>query len=838
MEIREFLSTARVDVRHGIRTLRRNPGFALTAVLSLVLGIGANTAIFQLLDALRLRSLPVDHPEKLVELQMHDASGNGLRGSFTDQDSPFSNPLWEAIQNQNQSLSGVFAWSHDVFSHEHEGVRSHMQALWVSGKFFQVLGVSPAIGRLLSSEDDKPGCAPRAVISYGMWQRDFGGSSGVIGTQMQMEGHSVEVIGVTPSSFFGLEVGKRFDLVVPICSEAVLRGSNTRLHDGASWWLTVMGRLKDGWSPSRISSEFAAESPVLFRATLPQGYPSDSVNDYLNLKLLVVPAGAGVSDVRERYANSLWLLLAIAASVFIIGCANLTNVMLARAGARESEAAMRLALGASRGRIIRQLTTEGLLLSVISAVLGALFAGVLSRSLVLYLSTQANPILLEVKWDWRVVLFIVALILVSCLAAGLIPAIRLASTHPDAAMKARTGSLITRQRKFGFRQALVTAQITLSFVLLVGALLFSHSLYNLLNLNVGFQESGIVITQLDLGGLNLKPDARLQLKRDLLQQLRTVPEVQAAAEAAIVPLSGGAVINRVWKDSPNAGRTVESGFNWISAEYFKTLRIPLLVGRDFDERDTTSSPKVAIVNESLARQLELGPNPIGQVIRRQPVGKQPEAMLTIVGLVKDAKYSELREGLTPVIFLSSSQLAQPDAEDQIVIRSNAKFSSLTSSLKNGIAKIAPGITFEFWSLSNYVRDGLLRERLVALLSAAFGFLGVVLVTVGVYGVISYVVSRRTGEIGIRMALGATRFATLTMIMRQIVALLLAGLVLGVVLAIILGRSVSALLFGVQPANALILAIAIGLLSVVTLVAGYIPAKRAANVDPMKALREL
>jgi len=835
--IRDFLNSTGSDLKHGFRVLRHNPAFALTAVLSLVLGVGANTAIFQLVDALRLRLLPVKDPQSLVELQIRDLSGNGLRGSFSDQDSPFSYPLWNVIRRQNLALSDAFAWSHDVFGYEDHGVSRHLQGLWVSGNFFDALGISPVTGRLFQSFDDEPGCAPHAVISYSMWQREFAGSPNIAGKQIVVEGYPVQVIGVTPSTFLGLEVGKRFDLVLPLCSEKTLRGADARLENGAAWWLTIMEHTREGWSSQRTSAELETLSPGIFQATVPINYPADSVADYLKLKLQVVPAGLGVSDLRERYGRSLWLLLGIAGSVFIIGCANLANVMLARASAREGEMAMRLALGASRARIVRQLTTEGLLLSAISALLGAVLAQIINRLLVAYLGSASNPIALDITWDGRVVLFVAGLTVLSSLAAGVIPAIRLARTRPEAAMKARTGGIVSRVHLFNFRQLLVVAQIALSFVLLAGALLFSTSLHNLLNLDVGFQESGVLVTEVNLSKLKLKPEGILEFKRQLLDKIRNVRAVDSAAEAAIVPLTGGAVTNRVWKDDQNAAPAVEVGFNWVSSDYFKTLGIPLLSGRDFDERDKAGAPNVAIINGSFARRLGMGSNPVGLRFKKQPVGQQSETVFTVVGIVRDAKYSELREEPTPLVFLPIRQQVQPDTQTRILIRSSMAFSSLIPSLKNAINSSAT-LNPEFWSLAEYVQDGLLRERLMARLSIGFGFLGVLLVTLGVYGVISYIVAQRTNEIGVRMALGATPLAMLVMIMRQVVLVLFAGLTLGSALVVLAGHTVSALLFGVQATSLPIFLGAASLLFLTTMIACYVPARRAAHVDPAQALRAL
>ena len=395
------------DLRFGARMLRKSPGFTAAAVLSLALGIGANTAIFQLLDAVRLKTLPVASPHELTEVRIVDM--DKARGSFSWRHHAVTNSIWEQIRDRQQAFSGIFAWAPGGFNLAQGGEVRVGRALWVSGNFFGVLGVQPLLGRVLTPSDDTKDCtAPGLVISHGFWQREFGGASDVIGRKLTLADHSLEIIGVTPPDFFGLEVGRNFDFALPICAEKALRGKNSRLDSGTSWWLMVTGRLKPGWSLAQANSSLQSMSAGLFQTTLPANYPPVSVNDYLGFKLEAVPAASGYSSLREDYERPLWLLLAIAGLVLIIACANLANLLMARASTREREMAVRQAVGASRARLVRQLLAESLLLALIGAGLGALLAQSLSRFLVSFISTSGDAIFLDLAFDWRMLGFAAA----------------------------------------------------------------------------------------------------------------------------------------------------------------------------------------------------------------------------------------------------------------------------------------------------------------------------------------------------------------------------------------------------------------------------------------------
>ena len=830
------MTTLLQDVRYGLRMLVKSPGFTVVAVLTLALGIGANTAIFQLLDAVRLRTLPVKNPEQLVRIQLADPTGR--RGSQASWYSfALTNPLWEQIRDHQQVFSSVFAWANFDFNLSPAGEARPARGLLVSGDFFRALGVEPILGRVFKPDDDRRGCGlSGSVISYALWQRDFGGDRSVVGRKLTIDRHPVEIIGVTPASFTGLEIGRSFDVTLPICSQAVLGGESNWLDAGTIWWLTVMGRLKPGNSAVRAAAQLSAVSPGIFEATLPKDYPPVSVQDYLKSTLTAVPGATGVSWLRDQYGNPLWLLLVTAGLVLLIACANLANLLLARATTREREIAVRLAVGASRGLLIRQLLVESLLLAAFGGAAGLLLAGILSQLLVSLLNTQGNPLFLDLNPDWRVLAFTSGLAVLTCVLFGLTPALRATRLVPGVVMKAESRGLTETRERFSLRRALVATQVALSLVLLVGALLFVQTLHNLLTANPGFRENGILVADVDLTQLNLPVDRRLIFKRQILSRLRVVPGVDSVAQAGLIPLSGSSTDNVVWAEGSDRSHGIDANFNWISPGYFKTLEIPLLAGRDFDDRDTPASPKVAIVNEAFARKLGLGTNPLGRSFRIEATPTQPETTFEIVGLVKDTKYLNLREASPAIAFLCTSQDSKPYPFAQILVRSSAPLADITARLRQSLAVTDPQVSTDFWVFKTMIGEKLLPERLMATISGFFGLLAALLATIGLYGVISYTVVRRTNEIGIRMTLGADRREIVAMVMGEAARLLGWGLGAGLMLALAGGRAARALLFGLQPHDPITLGAAAVLLAAVALAASYVPAKRAARLDPMAALR--
>jgi len=823
------------DLRHALRTLLQNPAFTAVAVLSLALGMGANTAIFQLIDTVRLRTLPVADPQHLAMLQFVDASKQ--RGGHATPYPAITNPQWERFRDSQDIFSGLAAFWTNSFGLSTTGEQRLARGLFVNGDFFRTLGVPALHGRVFTAADDRRGCGlPGAVISYAFWQREFAGDPSAIGRKLTLNYQPVEILGVTPAAFTGLEVGRSFDVAVPIWSQASLWTEKGWLDMGTVWWLTVMGRLKPGETQTQANARLQAFSLGFFQATLPANYPPVSVQDYLHLQLTSGPAAAGVSMLREQYSDPLLLLLITAGLVLLIACANLANLMLARAAGRRHEIAVRLAIGASRAALTRQLMAESLLLAFVGAALGLFLSTTLSHLLVAMLSTKGDPLSLELAPDRTVLAFTAAISTITCLLFGLIPALRATSVSANDAMRAKGRGVTGERSRFGLRQVLVVSQVSLSLVLLVGAMLFSTSLRNLFSVDAGFRQNGVLIAELDFRRLPIHPDQRIAFKRGLLDRIRSLPAVEAAGDADMLPLSGSGTSNRVWGDGSDGTAKVVANFDWVGRGYLSAMGMPLLAGRDFNDHDLIGTPRVAIVNQTFARRLGLGDNPIGKRFRREATPGTPELSVEVVGLVRDTKYYTLREDFAPIAFLSIDQDAANSAAT-FVIRSSAPLSDLTAQIRAAITGTNREITTDFRSFASTVADGLMRERLLATLSNFFGAVAILIAALGLYGVMSYLVARRTNEIGVRVALGATRRDILVLVLRQSAVLLAVGLATGTLLALVLGRSISALLYGLKPHNTGALAIAIVVLASVTQAASYLPARRAAHLDPMTALHE-
>jgi len=823
------------DVRFALRTLRKSWGFAVTAVLTLALGIGANAAIFQLLDAVRLRNLPVAKPATLAAVRIKSGTrGFGIT-SGGDFDTMLSYPMWEQIRLHQQSFSGVFAWAQSGWVSLGEGAQErHAQLLWVSGQMFSVLGVPPLRGRMFTEKDDQPNCGlPGVAISYALWQGEFGGQDSAIGSRLIIEGHPTEVIGVTPRSFFGMEVGRGFDIAVPFCSLTTYAPAALTTTRSDFFWLHVVGRLKQGLTLEQASSQLSAMSPGFIEVTLPTGYSSTSLNIYKNFRLAAYPGGNGISWLRQTYDTSLWLLLGTTGLVLLIACANLANLMLVRASTRAREMAVRLALGASRWRLIRQLLSEGFVLAGAGTVLGIALAEIFSRSLVHFLSTGNNPVQLGISLEWRVLLFTGALMISTCAFVALVPALRSSRVEPGLALKSGSRGTTAGRERFSFQRLLVVSQIAVSVVLLVGALLFARSFWNLATLDPGFREKGILVTYVDLKRLALPPERYAPFTRDLLAAVKTVPQVESSATSTHIPLNPSST----WSLGVRVnGAEGGSKFAWVSPEYFETMQIPLLTGRWFNDRDTQTSPHVAVVNEAFTRRYLAGISAIGKTIRTSAESGYPETEYEIVGVVKDTKYTDLREPTPPMVFAPADQF--PDVRPWAVLltRFSSSPSVAITAVREKISQISPAIRTEFHVFQTDIENGLNRERLMAVLSGFFGALAALLAMIGLYGVISYIVATRKNEIGIRMALGASPGSVVLMIVRQTLALLGVGVGAGLVLAIAAAKGANSLLYGLEANDPLTLFSAAGFLAAVALVASYIPAYRASRADPMNALR--
>jgi putative ABC transport system permease protein len=822
------------DLRHAFRLLRLSPGFTIVAILTLALGIGANTAIFQLIDSIRLRTIPVKNPRELGTVRIADRHWGS--GQFSGQYSQLSFPMWEQIHKRQEGFSEMAAWTGQKFNLATGGEVRYANGLRVTGDFFHVLGVEPILGRLIGPEDDQPGCGISAAnISYAFWQRNFGGDPSAIGKRLSLDGNSFQVLGVIQPGFNGISIGDTFDVAVPVCIEPILSPRNNRLTIRHAWWLASIGRLKPGWTIQRANAQMNAVTPAILQETIPTTYDSEATKKYLEYKLGAFSASTGFSELREDSETSLWLLLGISGLVLLIACANLANLMLARAGARERQITIRRALGATRWRMIRELLSESLLLAIAGSICGLFLAFAVSRMLVAFISTQQNQISLDLGMDWRVLAFTTALAVLTTVSFGLAPAIRATRAEPATLLQSGSRGSTGGRERFSLRRILVVSQVALSVVLLMGALLFVRSLRNLTTLNVGFQQTGILITSVDFDRLHLPEERYTEYKRDLVKRVQSMPGVESAADSMLIPFGGS-----TWNDNVlNEGSDAEAGSAWINylgPGYFQTIGTQLLAGRDFDDRDTAASVKVAIVNQAFVQKILKGADPLGKRFRiHEPPGK-PRPLYEIVGLTKDNKFQDMHEEYLPFMYFPATQQEKPSPDDQILIRSSLPLASLMTSMKQTIGDVNPGIDLDFKVFKTRIHDSLLQDELMATLSGFFGILAALLAAIGLYGVISYMVVQRTKEIGIRMAIGAERMDVLRLILREASLLTITGLVIGAGLALGAAQAAKSLLYGLKPRDPLTLVAAVVVLSAVAAFASFWPAYRASKLDPLIALR--
>jgi predicted permease len=815
-----WLSSVFADSRFALRILRKSPGFTSVAILTLAFGIGANTAIFELLDAVRLRALPIQNPQQLAEIQI--VGGHGGMGLNQDY-GVLTRPLYQEIRDKQQAFSGLFEWSINQRYTGRGAEMRHFIELRVSGNFFPVLGVQPWRGRLLQPQDEGPCPTTHAVVSYGYWQNVLGGRDLAVGIKFIADNALVEVVGVTPPNFFGMVVGENFDIALPFCAD-----KEPLRRDVFS--VSVMGRLKPGWSTDRASTELAVLSPAVFEATLPPDRDPEFNKTYKNFRLNAVPAATGVSTLRE-YDHSLYLLLGIAGLVLLIACANLASLMLARASSRQSEIAVRFALGASRGRVLRQLFMESALLAATGAALGIALAQFLGRVLVWQISTVGNVVNLQMATDWRVLFFATAVAALTCILFGVAPGFRSTRTDPVAAMKSGGRTTAGRER-LSLQQFMVVTQIAVSLVLLVGALLFVRSFRNLVTLDPGMRESGITRGFLGFWQSKMPAERWPEFQRELLEEIKSVPGVLSVAATTNTPLSAES-----WSLGVRAGSVEDaSKFTWVSPDYFETMAIPVLKGRNFTPQDTSSSPHVAIVNETFVRFFLHGINPLGQTIRTEAEPGYPSDVYEIVGVIPDTRYDDLRSDTPPIAFAPMSQFPSIGPWAIIIIHSDLPSATIAAAAKRELGEKHPDVLAEFTDFQQQVRDQLVEERLMAMLSGFFGALAALLTMIGVYGVISYMVATRRNEIGIRMALGAGRWNVVRLVLRQTLVALTLGVVIGILLALVATRGAATILYGLQPNDILTYAAAILLLIIIALAGSFLPARRAASVDPMEALR--
>jgi len=824
------------DLRFGARQLRLNPLFTVVAVLSLALGIGANIAIFELIDAIRMRALPVGSPQELAYLSF--AKGAARSGWWSTRSANFTYKQWDSLQQQQQAFSGMIAWSAKDFDLNAQGKARYKEGLFVNGDFFNVLKVPAVVGRVFTAQDDRPGCgSPGAVIGYSFWQGEFGGDPGVIGRTVNLDGNVFSVIGVTSPEFFGLEIGHRFDVAVPICSDtAFWEAGKGRIPSPTAWWLSLMGRMKPGWTLEKANAQIQTVTPNVMRDSLPTSYRPADGKKYLANKLTLRSGATGVSNLRSDYQDPLWILLATTGLVLLIACANLANLLLARASVREREIAVRQALGASRGRLIAQLLSESLLLALAGAALGAGLAAVLSRGLIAFLTTEGNKMFVGLGMDWRILGFTAGTAMLTCVLFGLVPALRATRVSPASVMRSSGRGLTEGREKFSLRRILVVAQVAMSLVLLAGALLFVRSLQKLLAVDAGFRPEGIVAVSVDYRAAHFPKERIMEMRRQMLEKLRVKTGAIAAGEVDMTPVSGSGWDQIAWQDGTN-GPKGDSLFNRCGPGYFQTMGTSFVAGRDFSEHDDMTAPRVAIVNEEFAKKFFKGKNPVGLSFRREEDAEKPDSVFLIVGLIRNTKYYELREDFRAIAFVPEAQNEEPGPGATFVLRTNAPLGEFYHRAEQAVGEVHPGLGMDFTVLTKQIQESLIRDRLMAALAGAFGFLAGSLAILGLYGVIAYMVARRRNEIGVRIALGASRGSVIGLVLREAVLLLGIGLAVGTGFALWAGQAASSLIYGMTPRDPVTLGGAVVLLAAVALFASYGPAWKASRLEPMEALRD-
>ena len=813
-----LVETIARDLRLACRQLRKQPGLAATAIVSLALGIGANTAIFQLIDALSMTSLPVRAPHELVEVRL--TGPDGRDGRHTGRNRQVSLPQYRAIERRQQGLQSMLAFGDTRFNLSPSGEMRPVDGLWVSGSFFETLGVAPLVGRLIGPGDEGPDCRPNtvAVISYALWQGEFGGRADILSRFIPLGSARVPIVGVTPLEFFGVEVGRQFSVAMPLCAS----GFGNRDH----WWLAAIGRLESGWTRASAAAQLAQVFPDIQKETMPE-YRSELAKNYLAMGVELVDASNGLSPLRRLYRQPLGILMAIAALVLLMAAVNLTNLLLARATARRDEFAIRLALGGSRGRVLQQVLIESGVIAAAGAVAAVGVALAVSRSIPPLISTTVDRVHLDLSLDWRVFGFATAVAIVTSLLIGVAPAYR--------ASRSRLGPAAARgaaaNQGLGLRRVLVAAQVALTLVLLFGGLLFLATFRNLSTLDVGVRERGIVVASVLFGTDDYPVEHRPVRYRILDRRVFTLPGVESAAVSYTTPMGANA-----WKtDVEVDGRKGMAHGNRIGPRYFETLGTPLVAGRDFTEGDRTGSPLVAIVNRSFAEEYFDG-QALGRRFSEPSDTGGPGDEYEIVGVVADQKYDDLREANPHVFYVASAQQPELPLTRHYVVRSRASTAATMAAIGAAVREFDPSLAVRYAVLDTQIAEGMLRERLMARLSTIFGGVALLLAIVGLYGVVSYTVASRRSEIGVRVALGASRPRILAMILGDVGRMLAAGIVAGAVLALLASRAVASLLYGLSPNDPLVLAVAAGVLLAGGLVAAAVPAKRAAGIDPAVTLR--
>jgi predicted permease len=827
------------DIKFALRNLRRSPLFTVVAVASLALGIGANTAIFTLVDQLLLRLLPVKNPEQLV---MISSTGPHLGNNRGDRASSY--PMYQDFQRKASAFSYVFCRYDTPLSVSFGGQTERVNGELVSGNYFQALGVQPALGRVFSPEQDDRTYKghPYVVLSYQYWATRFASNPAVVGQKILVDNYPMTIVGVSAPGFLGLDPANSPQIRVPIQMKPLMTPGSDDLGERRSQWIQMFARMKPGFTVQSAQASLQPLFVQILRDELTRPEMSDVSQYYRNRFLArtirMEPAASGYSQVRESYSTALIVLMCMVGLVLLIACFNVANLLLARAIARQKEIAVRLAVGASRGQLLVQLLIESLILAIAGAAAGLFLSVAIVQALLAFLPTDGAPLMLRADPDLRILGFNAALALVTGLLFGLAPALQAMRLDLWSTLKDVVGAVTGTGGSVKLRKGLVIAQVAFSFLLLVGAGLFVKTLANLKHTNPGFKNIDRLVTLQVDAALNGYSVPRLQaFYTQVLDNLRSVPGVQAASFAFIPVLAGNE-----WDSSMSVeghtngdGEDMQAFMNGISPDYWKTMGVTLLEGRDFDQRDNGRDGNVAIVNRAFATHYFGDKSPIGRHIG---FGGGPKTKLNIqiVGVTANSLYEGPREGVHRQVFVPFDQVNFPGSVS-FYVRTSSDPNTVFASLRRKIAELDPAMpVYQMKTLEQQLDDTLGTARLIALLSGAFGILATLLAAMGLYGVMAFVVARRTKEIGLRMALGAQRSEVVWMVMKEALALLGLGLAVGIPCAYFLSRYVSSQLFSVTPTDLLTALSALAILAAVAAGAGLLPARRASGIDPIRALR--
>jgi putative ABC transport system permease protein len=828
-----WVEALRGDVRYGFRSLRASPAFTTVAILSLAVGIGANTAIFSLINSVMLKPLPVYRPAELLQLSIRDSMP---KDPTSPGNSYFTNPLWEGVRDATRPYATYAVSDYTGFSLVTGGEIRSARGMYVNGDFFTTLGVQPRLGRLVNAADDYPGCPATVALGEAFWQSEFGGAPGALGRTMLLEGKPFTIIGVAPRSFFGVDVGVVQQLYVPLCAEAVIRGASSALSAKSNWWLRVIARPKAGVSVAELSDRLRALSRPIMERSMPDHWDAARRAEFVSARLHVRPAFHGMSDVRARYATALKVLMGMVGLILLIACANVANLSLARGAARAREMAVRIAIGASRGRIMRQLLTEAVILAGAGTLIGVGVAAWATRFLVRLLGTSRSEVMLDLSPDLRVLAFAVTAGVLTVVLFALVPAWRATRVDPNLAMKAGGRGTAEGHNRFRIGKALVVAQSALAFVLVVGAGLLVTSFARLTSSKLGFDPEGVLIARVRLGE-SIPADQRRAVIDRMKSHVEAIPGVQAVSSVDIAPVSGASWNDEVVieGDEATARKPAIVWFNAAGTGYFRTMRTRLVAGREFGPQDVPTSSKVAVINESASRMLFNRASPLGRAFRVRFKGQDGER-ITIVGVAEDSPYESLRESLTPLIYLAHQQ-SPAGSGGQLVIRAGNAMPAAIGAMKTFADATDPEMLLMFTRLEDQLSQSLQRERALAILSGFFGALALLLAMMGLYGVLAYTLARRRVEIGIRIALGAAAGRVIRLVLGDAALLVGVGILIGGAIAYAGTRVLGSLLYGVEARDPVTLLGSAVLLAAVALLAGSVPARRAASVQPVEALRE-